>query len=180
MYTNISSFFINTELFINSIIHFLKQYELENIINLDHVCYKCESSSEYDFIRSIIEKSPYSLYLYQSFLSNRRVSYFKLTIPFKTEMGDINFLELADKKPDLDEISGFHHIEIYPVKTSLENILLTLKHNNIIPVFVNRPHHKTYDIKQPNFIIRITHQPLIQEIFTNETEEYSNILNSPK
>jgi predicted metalloenzyme YecM len=143
---------------------FISLHKLEDEVMVDHICYKCRSGEEYEDIRSILEESPPSKYLYQVNLSGRRVAYFGLQESIPLKKGGIKYIELADVK-DADEVYGFHHVEIYPLTMSYENLVLLLQQRGEKAELKKRPHHTTYDITLPNgFIIRLTEVPLIEKI----------------
>jgi len=147
---------------------FLAQYGLEDEVVIDHICYKCKSATEYQKMRSLLETSPPSLYFYQIYLAGRRVAYLKLQDGLPTKGGTVNFIELADKKPVKEDVLGFHHAEIYPVRKTYKWLLKKLQAQGVELVLKERPHHTTHDIISGEFIIRLTDKPLIQKIVKEE------------
>jgi hypothetical protein len=151
---------------------FIVAHKLEDEVIIDHICYKCQSTEEYEHLRSLLEAGP-AKYLYQVNFSKRRVAYFGLKKSIVIKTGEIKFIELSDKKAGIDEVTGFHHVEIYPLKTSYENLVGLLKQKGENPVLKERPHHTTYDITlSGGFVIRLTDKPLIKKIVEEELLNY--------
>jgi predicted metalloenzyme YecM len=154
---------------------FLTQYSLQGKVIVDHICYKCKSSAEYQRMRAILESNPPSLYFYQVYLASRRVAYMKLQNGLPITGGTVNFVELADKKQAEEKVLGFHHVEIYPVPNarmgvagSYSNLVRGLEQRKVKLELKERPHHTTHDILVGKFIIRLTDKPLIQKIVQEE------------
>ncbi|MCX6715291.1 MAG: VOC family protein [Candidatus Uhrbacteria bacterium] len=148
---------------------------LEPLVRADHICYKCGSHEEFEHLRRLFETA--SPYLFQSTISDRLIAIIKLPQPILTVFGKIWFLELSDQKPDGSQMSGFDHIEIYPLLrtikgnplTGTENLLGCLKICSVRFEKVVRPHHTTCDIQIENgFRIRIEEEPLIDKIKREE------------
>jgi hypothetical protein len=133
----------------------------------DHICYKCSSTEEFEHLRSLFESG--SEFIYQSIISKRRIAIIKFIEPLKTPLGDILFLELSDQKPDNSQISGFDHVEIYPVGQSLDELVVDLEQKGTTFEKVIRPHHTTFDAKIfGNFKIRLEDEQLVQKIKREE------------
>lgn len=147
---------------------FLAQYGLEDEVVVDHICYKCKSSAEYGRMRTLLETNPPSLYFYQVYLAKRRVAYLKLHNGLPIKGGTVNFIELADKKPAGEDVLGFHHAELYPVRKTYKWLLKKLQDQGVDLVLKERPHHTTHDIISGKFIIRLTDKPLIHKIIKDE------------
>lgn len=136
-------------------------------IHADHIGYKCATTEEFERLRAIIEME--SSFIYQSFISGRRIALCKFKKPLSTVAGDIHFLELSDQKPDGSQKSGFDHVEIYPVRETMEQLVLFFAEQGSDFVQTVRPHHATYDQKLlPTFSIRIEPEPLIRKIVHEE------------
>jgi predicted metalloenzyme YecM len=141
--------------------------ELVGKAGADHICWKCETTAEFETMRAMCE--PQSLYLYQSYISGRRIAYFKFAHPFITSLGSIYFLELADQKPDQSQTSGLDHIEIYPHGTSVGTLVSHLESHNVVLQKIVRPHHTTFDLAiDDHHMIRLESEPLIQKIIAKE------------
>ena len=134
----------------------------------DHLCYRCESSLEFDEIRRCFETP--DGFVYQSFISRRRIAVIKFAPAIPTVLGPISFLELSDQKPDGSQKSGFDHIEIYPSAGTVVELVEAFSKKHVIFAKAERPHHVTYDTKiaGSSFKIRIEPEPLIEKI--RETE----------
>ena len=90
----------------------------------DHICYKCESSEEFESMRKMFESS--SVFIYQSIISQRRIAIVKFLEPIQTSLGPIWFLELSDQKPDGSQKSEFDHIEIYPNTGTMDDLAIAI------------------------------------------------------
>lgn len=129
----------------------------------DHLCFKCGDSREFENWRSTFEGD--SRFVYQSIISQRRIAIIKFKQPLPTILGDIWFLELSDQKPDGSQTSGFDHIEIFPTRGSVEDLVATLELKNIELMKNERPHHTTYDvIISGRFTVRLEPEALIEKI----------------
>lgn len=148
---------------------FIVDHKLDGQVIIDHICFKCESSEEYDSLRKIFEVDPSCKYLYQVNLSGRRVAYLGLRKGFTAKQGEIMCIELADKKPGHEDRLGFNHVEIYPKTMGYDELVESLVNQGVNASLKTRPHHTTHDISLPDgFMIRLTDQPLIKKITTQE------------
>jgi predicted metalloenzyme YecM len=153
------------------LLEFLYNNDLDKVLEADHICFKCASTGEYDAMRHMLEFSPQFCYMHQSFISGRRVAYFRFTEGFPFGERSISYLELSDKKPDEDEVAGFHHIELYPVTGTLQQLIAMINEKHVAGALKERPHHTTYDVTLHNgFIIRLCDVPLIQKIAQEITQ----------
>jgi len=144
-----------------------REYELTDKITADHFGYKCSSAEEFERLRKLFEE--YSDYIYQSIISKRRIDIIKLAFPLETNCGHLWFLELSDQKPDGSQKSGFDHLEFFPIKNSVADLVRYLKDKNVVVVKVERTHHTTYDIAlSNNFKVRIETESLIKKIGREE------------
>ncbi len=133
----------------------------------DHICYKCSSAEEFEHVRSLFEKK--SAFIYQSIISGRRIAIIKFEKPLFTFLGNIQFLELSDQKPNGSQVSSFDHIEIYPTVGSVDELATDLMSKGIDFKKVVRPHHTTYDVKIfEDFKVRLEAEPLIEKIKMTE------------
>lgn len=141
-----------------------------NLISLsavDHICYKCSSAEEFERVRSWFEKK--SVFIYQSIISDRRIAIIKLEKPLFTFLGNMQFLELSDQKPDGSQVSGFDHIEMYPTTVTLDQLAHDIVTKGIDLKKVVRPHHTTYDIEIfEGYKVRLEAEPLIEKIKMTE------------
>ena len=148
---------------------FMGRLNLHERVVVDHICFKCGSSEEYNQIRNVLETDPPSRYVYQVMLSRRRVGYFGLRDPIKMGHAAVASVELADRKPVHDDKSGFHHVEIYPIAMSYDEMIGEMRDAGEDVELKRRLHHTTHDIKLPSgFIIRFTDKPLIKHIIDRE------------
>lgn len=134
----------------------------------DHICYKCESTEEYQSILELFQKE--SSFIYQSIISARRIAIIKFAKPFVTDLGEIWFLELSDQKPDGSQKSGYDHIELYPIEGNADALASELEFMRGIEwEKVVRPHHTTYDLPIfEDFKVRLEDEPLIDKIKREE------------
>lgn len=148
---------------------FIDQHNLKGRVIVDHICFKCRTSGEYDQIRTVLENDPPSRYVYQVILAWRRVGYIGLREGIAIRNGSVACIELADKKPVLDDTPGFHHVEIFPVGMSYQELIGEMMDAGEDVVLKKRTHHTTHDIKLPGgFLIRFTDKPLIKHIVERE------------
>ncbi len=166
MIKTIDDFYTQAQKYIIQFNTFVTKHNLKNLTKADHICYKCGSPESFEHLRSLFEKN--SHYIYQSIISNRRISYIKLKQGITTVIGDIYFVELSDQKPDQSQIDGFDHIEVYGTHISYDQLISTLaKSENIIKV--ERPHHTTHDVNiKDGFLFRCTQEPLVKKIKQDE------------
>jgi hypothetical protein len=149
---------------------FITKHDLKQTVTADHICFKCQSSLEYERVRALLERDPPSRYCYQVWLAGRRVAYlgFRAGLVLKSGLV-VMCIELADIKPSGGETPGFHHMEIYPSGLSYGDLVHRLEHGGEQLVLKTRPHHTTHDIQCENgFIIRLTDRPLIKKIIDEE------------
>lgn len=133
----------------------------------DHLCYKCGSAKEFEDVRRLFEIE--GSFLYQSFISGRRIAIIKLEQPILTRLGSLWFLELADQKPGATQQAGFDHIELYPTRTPLEQLVSSLNAKGMRLHRVVREHHMTFDLALENgFKIRLEPEALITKIKRDE------------
>lgn len=148
---------------------FVSENGLRRSVVADHICYKCDSSESYEHMRRLLE--PNSTFMYQSFISDRRIAYFKLQTPVSSSTaGNVYFIELSDQKPDGSQKDKFDHVEIYPSEgIEYDYLVGHLKQRSNTVEYVDRPHHSTHDVILPGgFIIRLTSEPLIEKIRREE------------
>lgn len=133
----------------------------------DHLCYKCGDSAEFEQIRRLFEGE--SQYIYQSIISGRRIAIVAFKRPIATALGEICHLELSDQKPDGSQVSGFDHIEIYPVEGTMDELAAQIEASGFALEKVERPHHTTYDGRLgEHFKVRLEPETLITKIKAEE------------
>lgn len=134
---------------------------------VDHICFKCEDTEEFEQLRTMFEVE--SQYLYQSIISGRRILIVKFLEPLQTGLGDVWFLELSDQKLDGSQTSGFDHIEMYPMEETVESLVEELRAKGMHFTIVERPHHTTYDFELGSgFKVRLEPEALIEKIQREE------------
>lgn len=144
---------------------FLDTHGLTEQVVVDHICYKCQDSTEYEAMRALLEQNPPSAFLIQTILSGRRVAYIGLREGLSVGSHHIMWIELADKRPIEDEETGFHHIEMYPLHMSYDQLVFKLQAEGEQAILKERPHHTTHDIRlREGLIVRLTDMPLIKKI----------------
>lgn len=159
------SFFAGAEVPLQAFEAWCKTYEPD--ARVDHICYKCGDTVEYEQLRTLFE--PSSSFIYQSFISKRRIAIIKFTEPLVTTLGEIWFLELSDQKPDGSQVSGFDHLELYPTTGTLRSFAKGLIDKGVPFEETVRPHHTTYDtLLMKTFKIRLEEEPLVTKITREE------------
>ncbi len=165
MRATIDAFYEEADPFVNQFNEWAK--ELRFAALADHICYKCASANEFEDLRRLFETN--SAFIYQSFISNRRIAIVKLPRAIKTHLGPIWFLELSDQKPDGSQSSGFDHVEIYPASSTAAYMIEKIGKRGFPFDRVERPHHTTYDLRFDNgFKIRVEDEPLVEKIKRKE------------
>lgn len=151
----------------NKLNTFSTKHDLQGKALADHICYKCDSKETFERMRGAIE--PFSKFIYQSIVSNRRVAFLKLKKEIQTILGPISLLELSENKPRKPEENKIHHIEIFSTSLPYEDlvhIFVTAGENVVEDI---RPHHTTHDIEiDERFLVRITHEPILEKIKFDE------------
>ena len=171
---NLPTFLENSGEIINIFNDFVRQNNLIDSAFVDHICYRCENSENYENIRKMFEQN--SNFIYQAIISNRRIAVIKLKESINTVLGDIFVLELSDQKADNSQSEGFDHIEIvaknYKEVGSYENfvnIFEKLKEEGKIEMKKSvRPHHTTYDITLGRYNLRLEREFLVEKIKNEE------------
>lgn len=166
MLQHIGEFYAASEKYVELFDMFVEKHGLVGRAKSDHICYKCDSNESYEAHRAMLENE--SDYVYQSFISGRRIAVIKLKKSISTSLGDIEYLELSDKKPNSPPKEGFDHIEAYPVGQTYDEMVEELsKSENVVKV--ERPHHTTHDIDiGDGFLFRCTQGPLVEKIKRDE------------
>lgn len=163
------SFSIEAVYYLKMVDKFINKHELSGKVIIDHICFKCESPLEYDCLRKMLEQDLPSKYFYQVHLSGRRVAYIGLKNGLETTENKVMCIELADKKSVIEDRLGFHHVEIYPISMSYQELVDHLSEKGEKITYKNRPHHTTHDVTlSDDFMIRLTDQPLIKKIIKEE------------
>lgn len=163
----LDQFFTDSKNFIESFDNFCTKHYLKDIVKADHICYKCASQEEFEKMRKMFEDN--SNFIYQSIISKRRIAYIGFKNGIETSIGIINYLELSDQKPDGSQKSEFDHIEIYPTSISYIQLVQKFEDGGVMIIKKERPHHTTHDMDIGNgFLIRLTHEPLIEKIKVKE------------
>jgi len=163
---DIGRFYIEAEGAAKQIDGLVNRYNLREFLRADHIGYKCDSSESFENNRWFLE--PHAEYLYQSYISGRRIAIMKLKKAIPSILGTINFLELSDLKSGSQVVGGFDHMEAYPV-LSYDDTISDMVDKGIEIRKVERPHHTTHDIVVDNaFILRLTQEALIEKIKRTE------------
>ncbi len=145
------------------------EYELEEVIIADHISYKCADKDSFEGVRAFFEQPHTSKYLYQSFISERRIAIIRLEDVLATKVGPIQYLELSDQKPNNSQVNGCDHIEFVLAPGYKREVFINLiKSTDLTAQLKERPHHTTFDIKYKGFIFRLTDLPLIEKIKQDE------------
>ena len=166
MIADIEQFYIEGKAALEKLDVFFCEIGLIGLVVADHICFKCESSSEFESMRKMFES--HSSYFFQSIISQRRIAVVKFLKSFEMVVGPIAVLELSDQKPDASQKSGFDHIEIYPINKTVEDVVKFLEEKGIVVEKESKPHHTTWDFFVDGFRVRIEEEPLIEKIKREE------------
>ncbi len=167
MFTNKDEFYAAAQKPLQILNDFLDKYFLTEFVTPDHIGYKCSSSQSFEEKRKILELE--SGWLYQTMISDRRITTIKLTKGLETLAGNMSLVELSDQKPDRSQGEGFDHIEIYPTEP-----IVNLDYRDLVDYLTEkglpvnkkaRSRHTTHDIQLENgFTISVTEQSLVEKI----------------
>ena len=162
-----NDFYAAGEEVIKEVNAFARKHQLSGAVKVDHICYKCDSERSFEERRRWFEGE--SEYFHQAIISKRRIAYLRLRRGIGSNLGMINFVELADQKPDGSQTDVFDHVEIYPVVGTYEELVAKLEQAGESVLKVERPHHTTHDITLPSgFLVRLCREPLIEKIKREE------------
>lgn len=146
---------------------FCKGCDLIEKVQADHICLKCSSTEVYEKQRLLFEFD--SRFVYQSIISKRRISIIGLTSGLETIVGNLNFLELSDQKPDGTQKDCIDHIEIVPMGITYEDLITLVREKGFTLKETIKPHHSTYDIVLTSgFIIKFSREKLVDKIKRDE------------
>ena len=146
---------------------FGEKYQLRGMVTADHLGYKCASKESYERLRTLFEQE--SNYIYQSIISNRRISIICLREPIVTSLGSVSCLELSDQKPDGSQKEGFDHIEIFPSFCTFEELVTAIQNSGERGERSVKPHHTTHNFRlAPEFLLKIEPCALIEKIKNEE------------
>lgn len=146
---------------------FVSDNDLMDKVDIDHFCYKCDSADQFEHLRTVLGHS--ATFVYQSWISGRRIALIRLAQPFESLVGDTHLLELSDQKPDGSQKGGFDHIEVLPRNGTYDELKESLSVRGVHAAFVDRPHHSTDDYKLPGgFTFRLTREFLLDKVKREE------------
>ncbi len=135
----------------------------------DHIGLRCSSREKYEFQRCLFEHD--SRFVYQSIISQRRISIIGLSSGLETVVGPLNYLELSDQKPDGSQKDLVDHLEIVPTGCSYEELVSHMKAKGVVMKEIIRPHHTTYDVVLPSgFNIKLSQEFLVDKIKRDEMQ----------
>lgn len=106
-----------------------------NNISIDHICYKCASSEEFEKLRNEFEFK--DRFVYQAIISSRRIAYIGMQDPLNSYLGEVYFLELCDQKSDGSQIGGVDHIELIPKEIDYSELVNRFNKNGLIIKKIN-------------------------------------------
>jgi hypothetical protein len=146
---------------------FVESNGLVGKVEADHISHKCQSAESFERIRKAFEHD--SKWIYQSIISQRRISLIRFEPGLRTSVGPIGLLELSDQKPDMSQKDGFDHVEVYPVGIDYGQLVWDLGKRGLEVKEVVRPHHTTHDITlDDGFIVRLTRSRLAEKVRREE------------
>lgn len=136
-------------------------------VSADHIGLKCSSAEIYEKQRLVFEFN--SRFVYQSIISKRRISIIGLLEGLPTVVGDLNFLELSDQKPDGTQKDVVDHLEIVPTSISYEELVSIITEKGYMLKETIKPHHSTYDVILPSgFVVKLSREMLVDKIKRDE------------
>jgi predicted metalloenzyme YecM len=157
----IKRFFEGADGLIAEVVKILAACGLERRCTLDHICYKCGSTEDYEGTKALFKGAE----IYEKSLSGRRVATIELPEPLLTCFGPIKWLELSDQKPDGSQLGRFEHIEVYSRVMSYESLVAQFRLKQADLKMHNVVHHPTWDVHLPGgYILRLTEGPLVHKI----------------
>lgn len=146
---------------------FCEQYGLVGKVQADHLGIKCSSNAVYEKQRKVFESD--TRFIYQSVISQRRISIIGLREGLDTSVGGVRYIELADQKPDNSQKDAVDHIELVPQGISYEELVSFLQNQGVAMKEVIRSHHVTYDITLPSgFGIKLSREMLVDKVYQVE------------
>ena len=164
---SLEAFYQAAEPYVSLFDTFASKYPLIDYVVPDHICYKCGSRASFEKLRDIFERE--GCWVFQSTISKRTIAYIRLKQPLKTVLGDINYLELADQKPDRTQRARFDHIEVYPSEWTYDNMIKHLSDAGERVLVNERPHHSTHEIDiGSGFKFSCTRERLVDKIKREE------------
>ncbi|MEN9552249.1 MAG: hypothetical protein RI935_626 [Candidatus Parcubacteria bacterium] len=167
MVHNLNDFDFLVKKSLSSFNDFCSEKQLLNKIEADHVGFKCESKESYENKRGCFEFE--SLYIFQSIISNRRISVIGLRHGIETTVGYLNYLELSDQKQDNSQKEGVDHVEVVPRGCTYEELITHLLKQGVTLKENIKPHHTTYDTILPSgFVIKFSREKLVDKIKRDE------------
>ncbi len=165
----IEKFYEDSKKFVKALNAFAERNEMQSLAAADHIGYKCSSKETYEEWRAVFEMN--SEYMFQSIISKRRISIIKLTTPLKTILGEIQYLELSDQKPDGSQKDGFDHVEVYPTGITYDELVRSLEEKGNTVEEVKKPHHSTHNISlRDDFKLKIEPEALMAKIQREEMD----------
>lgn len=146
---------------------FCAECNLTSKVTADHIGLKCSSTEQYEMRRKVFEFD--SRFMYQSIISKRRISIIGLSEGLSTMVGNLNYLELSDQKPDGTQKDVVDHLEIVPTSISYEELVSIITEKGYTLKETIKPHHSTYDVILPSgFVVKLSREMLVDKIKRDE------------
>ncbi len=148
---------------------FIIENNLQEVVVVDHICFKCESNASFEVWRKVFEWEAKNFY--QAIISKRRIALVLFKQNIKTVAGEIGYLELSDQKPDNSQLETFDHIEVFPKnknQNAIEEILKILDEKKINYTKEVKPHITQYEISLGKYTLRLAGERLIDKIKKSE------------
>lgn len=146
---------------------FCNSCNLVGKVSADRIGLKCDSALQYETRRKLFEFD--SRFVYQSIISKRRISIIGLLEGLSTVVGNLNYLELSDQKPDGSQKDNVDHLEIVPTSISYEELVSIITEKGYKLKETIKPHHSTYDVILPSgFVVKLSREMLVDKIKRNE------------
>ena len=109
---------------------FCKEHGLVGLVRVDHIGLRCSSDDIYQRQKKLFDFE--SRFIYKSIISKRQISIIGLLQGLPTIVGEINYLELSNQKPDGSQRDVFDHCEVVPTTISYDELVEKLSTKNII------------------------------------------------
>ncbi len=146
---------------------FCRTYDLVHFLKADHIGIKCSSKEKYEFQKSLFDFE--SGFIYQSIISQRRISIVGLKTGLESVVGKFMYLEISDQKSDLSQLDSVDHLEVVPTSLSYDELITRLYEKGVVLQEMKKPHHTTYDTTlSSGFVVKFSREMLLEKIKREE------------
>lgn len=167
MITNTHDLEIASKSFLEEFDSFCDMYQLTSLLQADHIGLKCSSKEIFESTRASFEKE--SRFVYQSIISQRRISIIGLVEGLKTSVGNLNYLELSDQKPNGSQVDSIDHLEVVPQGITYEELIKIMQEKGVVLQETVKPHHSTFDVQlSSGFVVKFSREFLVDKVKRDE------------